>query len=785
MNKKCLWILGLLLIFSVSISAQRQIVLKGKVIDRDGKPIAMAIVAVENSSFGTYTNEFGIYELKLSSEKVFVVISALGYITQRYPIGRNHNQTLDIILEEQPFSLDAIEITAKGKTQQLKEGSFTVNALDIAPLANRITNLNAVVNRTTGVKVREDGGVGSDFELSINGLSGNSVRYFIDGMPLSMKGTSASLANLPVSSIERVEIYKGVVPASLGADALGGAVNIITRQNRKSYLDASYGIGSFHTHKADLNGQYITAHGLIIKPAFSINYSKNDYLMKGVELWDETDRVFKQVNKKRFHDAYFNIQAQLELGVTDRWWTDAFFIQTSYSSTNKELQTGAIQNIIYGKARREQDAMNLSLQYRKKKFINDHLDLTASASYTWDHSLTIDTAYRKYWWDGSYIESSRNEITGRARSQRHYKRPLTLIRTNLNYTLSEKHSFNLNYLLNRTGNKRYDDIDTDFESSNDILAKHILGFSYNQSFFADRWQNSFFVKDYINYLKVEQQDLSWITGALDAVGSSTKNHIGYGVGSRYNCFPSLSLKLSFEHSVRLPLARELLGNGTTVYPNLRLKPENSNNYNAGLFGSYPIARNHILYYEASVFYRNVKDYIHTVISEAEGMSQYDNVSKVDVKGVEGEIRYSYSSKLDITANCSYQDARSKTKYYADGSPMITYNNKIPNRPWLFGNLSVQYNQPGWPVKNGTFRAGYNYEYVHWFYLTWEGYGNLESKSRIPTQHLHHLFIGQSFHEDRYNISVECSNLFDRKVYDNFMLQKPGRSFFCKFRILIN
>ena len=65
-------------------------------------------------------------------------------------------------------------------------------------IVNSLNNLNDLVNRTTGIKVREEGGVGSDFDLSINGLSGNSIRYFLDGMPLDTKGSGVSLANLPV-----------------------------------------------------------------------------------------------------------------------------------------------------------------------------------------------------------------------------------------------------------------------------------------------------------------------------------------------------------------------------------------------------------------------------------------------------------------------------------------------------------------------------------------------------------------------------------------------------------
>src|SRR5690606_14882056 len=93
------------------------------------------------------------------------------------------------------------------------------------------------------------------FKFSLNGFSGKSVKFFLDGIPMDNFGPALSLNNFPSNMAERIEIYKGVVPISLGADALGGAVNIITRSN-SNYLDASYSVGSFNTHQLGLNGAY-------------------------------------------------------------------------------------------------------------------------------------------------------------------------------------------------------------------------------------------------------------------------------------------------------------------------------------------------------------------------------------------------------------------------------------------------------------------------------------------------------------------------------------------------
>ena len=770
----------------LNLTAQNKITLSGKVTDQQGTPLSLVTIAVENTTFGTYTDDSGHYSLQVSPGKHTFVVSSLGYQTIKISLDLHHNKTLDFQLEESSVNLNSVEVYGKSNTQKVKEGALTVNAVDIKPLVNSLNNLNTMVNRTTGIKIREEGGVGSDFELSINGMSGNSVRYFIDGMPLSTNGSGTNLANLPVNIIDRIEIYKGVVPANLGADALGGAINIITNQEKKNYLDASYGIGSFHTHKIDINGQFVDPKtDLVFRPTIGVNYSKNDYTMKGVEVWDEDNRKYVLANRKRFHDDYFSLLGQLEIGFVNKSWTDAFFISASYSKVDKELQTGSIQSKVYGMAERQTDAWNVSGRYLKHDFLIKDLQLNASVSHTWDQSLTIDTAFRKYNWDGTYIESPRNEITGRDRSLRHYKRPLTIVRTNIDYRLNDHHSFNLNYLLNRTGNDRYDEIDTEFEPSNDVLAKHILGLSYNQSFFEGKMDNTFFFKDYINHLEIGQQDLSWITGSDGVPASSTKNHIGYGLGSRYSFWEKLALKISFEHSVRLPLSRELLGNGTTIYPNIKLKPESSNNYNVGTYGSIRLAPSHLLYYEANGFYRNVDNYIHAVISESEGMMQYENVSSVKIKGIEGEVRYTWSDHLQAIVNCSYQDARDQKKYKSDGKPSISYKNKVPNRPWLFSNAELNYTLSDLFKKNSKLRLSYNYQYVHWFFLTWEGYGALDSKSKIPTQHLHTATVSYSWAKERYNLSFECNNLFDSNIYDNYMLQKPGRSFFCKFRLFIN
>lgn len=766
--------------------AQAFVTLSGKVTSSDGTPVVQATLAVEGTSYGTYSDDNGNYSLSLPEGKYTLVVSFVGFKSQRKNIELRGKKSVDFILQEDAVGLKDVEVYAKSKSQKLRESSFVVNALDVKPIVNSLNNLNELVNRASGIKVRQEGGVGSDFDLSINGMSGNSVRYFIDGVPLETKGSEVSLANLPVNIIDHIEMYKGVVPSYLGSDALGGAINIVTKKEKKNYLDVSYGVGSFHTHKADMNAQIVfPKSGLIVRPTVGVNYSKNDYMMKGVEVWDESVRKYVPSDRKRFHDDYFSLLAQVEVGVTGKSWADDFFITASYSKVNKELQTGSIQTKVYGMAERNGDAYNVSAQYRKKDFILKGLQMQSILSHTWDHSLTVDTAYRVYDWNGDYIESSRNEITGREKSLRHYKRPTTMFRSNWDYRINQHHSINFNYLVNRTGNDRYDDVDDSFVPSNDIVCKHIIGLSYHQKFLQNKIENTFFVKDYVNHLNIRQTDLYWQTGSDEVMGSNTNNYWGYGVGTRVKFIEPVALKASFEHSVRLPLARELLGNGSTIYANTALDPERSDNVNLGAFGTWHPATGHSLYYEVNGFMRFVDDYIQAVVAEKEGMMQYENVPAVHIKGVEGEVRYSWKRNLQCMANVSWQDARDQRKYKDDGKLSATYLNRVPNRPWLFGAAEANYTFYDVLLKNSSLRLGTSYQWVHWYFLTWEAYGSKESKAQIPAQHVINADMTYSLENGKYNISVSCDNIFDRLVYDHYKLQKPGRSFFLKFRMFLN
>lgn len=672
------------------------------------------------------------------------------------------------------LSLGVVEVVRQSQSEQTRATPYTVSSVDIRGSINRLLSVNDLAGRAAGITLRRQGGRGSDYELSLNGLSGNAIRYFVDGIPLDTRGQDAGLDNIPVAIIDRVEIYKGIVPPSLGGDALGGAVNIITRKSRSDYLEAAVGGGSFGTVTGDLAGQIQLGRTPVkIRPSLSVDHSLNSYRMRDVEVWDEVQDRYVLTDCKRFHDRYLSLAASLEAGVDEVGWADAFYVSVTGNLLRKQLQTGAMQNKVYGNARRKAEAAGIGMRYAMH-FGPVALKLNAVRSF--DNSETVDTAMRKYSWDGSWQPSNSNEMNGKGAAWRRYRRPVTSVAAAAGMEVATGHLIGFDYSLNHTSNRRSDLADVTFEPTRDAVTKHIVALSYNQRLSDDKWQNLVFAKLYTNTANLK--------GDESVRRRLTRSYPGAGLASRYTFNPAVSVKASYEHSVRLPVTRELLGNGTTVEPNIDLTPEQGDNINLAMYGSAQYAGAHMLRYSAGGYLRFVRDYIRAQVSERDGLMRYVNEPAIHVQGLEGEIVYSYDSRLRLEANATLSDARDRRRFKSDGNPSVTFGNRVPNRPWLTANAGVSYTflNPGGIRDRLT--PLLTMHYVHWYYLNWAAYGAASSKAVIPSQLTMDLSVTYNVYDGRYNLSIECTNLFDRKVYDNYMLQKPGRALYAKVRVLL-
>ncbi|QTE21532.1 TonB-dependent receptor plug domain-containing protein [Polaribacter cellanae] len=115
---------------------------------------------------------------------------------------------VDVLLNYVNNELDEVKIFSKTEETKKETKGFTVNVIKTKEASLRNIQTNELLNTTVGVKIRQNGGLGSEVNYSINGLSGNAVRIFIDGIPISTYGSSFSLNSIPPSMIKNIEVYK-------------------------------------------------------------------------------------------------------------------------------------------------------------------------------------------------------------------------------------------------------------------------------------------------------------------------------------------------------------------------------------------------------------------------------------------------------------------------------------------------------------------------------------------------------------------------------------------------
>lgn len=769
-----------LLPFLICQSAFSQSMIRGKVADQSNTPLPNINVSLEGTPYGAATEADGRYQIRnIPAGSYTIVASGIGYATQKDTITLQQGKiiTWDPKLAPSSYNLDAVTVSGKSQLREIEEKTFNVNVVDTKKLDVTSLDLGHALDRVAGVRVRESGGVGSRMNFSLNGFKGKQVKFFIDGVSMGNFGSSFQLNNIPANYAERIEVYKGVVPVSLGADALGGAVNIITDTYSQSHVDVSYSYGSFNTHRSNVNAVYVAESGFTAQINAFQNYSDNNYEVD-VDVADlETGQYYPDRTVERFNDTYHNETIIANVGVVNTSYADQLLVGITLGQNYDEVQNGSRLVSVYGQWHTKGNLLMPALKYQKKDFLLKNLDFNLSANYNFGYEQNIDTVNRRYNWLGQFKEY---EGAGGERSYSKYKYQNNngLATANWNYQISDRHTLSLSNTFNTFDREGHDELNPDEEIYEQprITRKNITGLSYQYK--EDSWNASLFLKHYYQNNKYAQSYNP--TGNYGDVAyrnrSNNFSNLGYGVATTYFVNDNLQLKASYEKSYRLPDNEELYGDLINLEGNIELDPETSNNYNLGASYWINIGNNHQINLNENIFYRGATDFIRPRLNTNQVMQVMDNLGSVTNLGFETELRYSYLNRFTIGTNLTYQDLRNNTKY-VEGQESTVYRDRIPNMPYLYGNTDAEYTLNNLWDKNRSLSIAYNLLYVHEFYLYWPSLGSSSGKLTIPRQISHDITLTYSLgSNNRFQFTLECKNVADNNLYDNFSLQKPGRSF---------
>jgi len=782
-------LLGILYsISSWNIYAQETIPLQGKVTSSTGHPIPGVLIKIHPLNKGILTDEQGKYTFPgIAGQSYALTFNFLGFHPQQRSILLTaEDRELNVVLQESTQELGSVTVTGKSENRLIQEKAYNVDVVDAKKLHHTSLDIGHALDRVSGIRIRESGGVGSRMSFSLNGFTGKQVKFFIDGIPMDDFGSSFQLNNIPINIAERIEIYKGVVPVGLGADALGGAVNIVTNAIQKNYLDVSYSYGSFNTHRTAVNAAFVSPSGLTAQFNLFQNYSDNNYWID-VDVADiNTGQYYPNQRVRRFHDNYHNETFITQVGMQNKPYADKLLLGITLGQNYAEIQTGARLVSVFGDWHRRGNIIMPTFKYAKKDLLTKGLDLAINANYNLGTEQNIDTVNRRYNWFRQYKEY---ETPGGERSYSlyKYKNNNAVATANVNWQWAERHQLTLSNVVNsfdRQGRDALFPNQDNYEQPRKSL-KNIAGLGY-QFQKDERFSTSAFIKHYtqINRFALAYNPSGEYGDIAYRNEKASFQYLGYGWTGAYFIHDNLQVKASFEKSYRLPEPEELFGDMVNLQGNNELEPEKSFNYNLGLSYWKSFSSDHRMEISGNAFYRDSKDFIRPRLNNNQAMQVMENLFNVTNLGGEGEFRYHFKDHFTAGFNASYQDLRNNTRF-VEGQTVesVVYRDRIPNMPYLFGNADAAYTFRDL-VKNGNdLSLGYNLLYVHEFYLYWPSLGS--DKLHVPQQLSHDLNMTYTLGgKNKFQFTLECRNLLDKPLYDNFSLQKPGRGFTGKIRYLI-
>jgi vitamin B12 transporter len=700
--------------------------------------------------------------------------------------------------QDEPVDILApIEVNVQGdqsEPKKLRESAEAVKVVDTLQAKQQSRDLGQVLGSVEGVAVRRSGGLGSYTRFSLNGLYDNQIRFFMDGVPLDIAGFPEGIANVPVNLVDRIEIYRGVLPVRFGADALGGAVNLVPQKLTDSNAYVSFQRGSYGTYRAAATlGYHHKPSGFVIGGAGWFDDTRNDYLID-VEVSDKTGKVFPAVIR-RFHDRYRSYGGIVQAAFVGKPWAERLSLQLFGLSYDKEVQHDVIMKRPIGDA--TYGASTLGATARYEQSIGSNVHISALASIGRRTIRLVDEGEWVYDWLGNQV--AKRNVKGELFREPHNAtiwQDSIFARPSVEWRIEPEHVLRVSTTARFTG-RTGTDTGTKTQGGNDPLAgarnigTFMSGIEYELNAFEmpdatkakkdkkydpaanNRLQNIVVLKHYFYDAEAEGVPVGLTVQNLDASGF----RFGVGDSLRFRFSKNVTAKASYELATRIPSVDEFFGDSLYVIPNLLVRPEYSHNANAGI--SFETRRTKLGNFsiEGDWFLRNISNLI-VGLAESLGTIQYQNVEGAKIWGVEGAVKWiSPGNWLVLDANATWQDARNVS---TQGPFQEFDGQRIPNRPWLFANWSARFQWRKVLTSDDGISPFYNGRIVNEFFRNWESVGDKDFKLVIPTQMSH--VVGISYFNNvpsRTSVTFEIDNLTSANLYDFFGVQKPGRVYSVK------
>ncbi len=793
--KKLLLLLLFFISFMGAIVAQNNYSFTGKVTDENNQPLSDINVIADGGKVYDITDAKGNFELSLTKGFHEIEVKALGFQTIRTSITLNGPLRKNFVVKASFEGLDEVVVEADTKEEKVEAQAITIENISIDQVESKINVITDEIEKVSGVRVRRSGSLGDNAQVTLNGLSGNAVRFFVDGIPFEFLYPGQNIANVPIADIEDVEIYKGVLPSELSADALGGGINLVTKRKDSDKLKVSYSFGSFNTHRGSVYANIADKKSNFINFVAGIDYSDNDYTFVAPAaianpfVNDQTGSSLIQIGNfrvRRFHDRYRQQYSGITIGTYSKKWADEVSIRINYQNSFKEVNNSFdINDIAVGEAEDSRENVALIAKYKKALF-NNHWKISATASYSEEMQTFKDTSRNIYNWLGQVI--GRRSVRGGefspgdfALSDNDTKNISSRISSELNIT---KHHYLIHSLI-YNNQKRERIIVNNVRGQIDLPDQEIDKLIGAMEFRGDMFNKTL---DYFAGGKFYHYKASLAGDNNNALFNVDGDFGGWFAGLKYKPFRNLTLRGSYERAFLIPTIFQLAGNFPNLDPNPELEPEESDNINVGLVFKKRFRNNFKFKSRISGYYRFRRDELFIRVESS--TQRYVNIFDTKTRGIEGDFEFHLFDKFKLKADVTLQEKilDALNEKVVDDNDTFNVGLPIPNTPNFFYNVELTYTPK--PIFNKKVKTSFysllNYTDTFNFLFL----GGSDTEENNPSRFIFEQYrwdAGFSVKLLKQNITAAFNvrNITNEALFDNFGIPRASRSFDVKLIYQLN
>ncbi len=321
MKKTLLLITSALLLIVVSTVHSKTNQLSGKIINKNtGQPIPDANIILMNTNLGTVSRDEGYYFLEnLSDSEYKIKVSVIGYKAITKTIQFSDNNSVNFELEPKPIEYDPVLVTATLTEHSLSNVTVSGDVLTRKRMKELTGNTTGeLISSIGGIYSKNYDGFAGLNTPSIRGSEASQVLVLMDGIRINTaQGGGVDLNAIPAQTIERIEVIKGGHSALVGSDAVGGVINLISKE-QITPKGFNYGInsslGSFGTSTYSVHGThqlgslnlFASYHHQQSDGDFEYKISESDKLEKRINNDSQTDHLF--LKGKYYINKHHSIQ---------------------------------------------------------------------------------------------------------------------------------------------------------------------------------------------------------------------------------------------------------------------------------------------------------------------------------------------------------------------------------------------------------------------------------------------------------------------------------------------